>query len=128
MSHPNADRDVRSATPRLHALDGLRVIFMITIFLSHCSYLSGSADAAVRSAFKDVFYNGVLGVGFFFLLSGFVTCLQDGERYDTLTAGGYGAFIRKKHRRVFPAYLVCLAAMFALKVRSGGVPYLLQNG
>ena len=128
MSQLNADREIHPSAPRLHALDGLRVLFMVVVFLSHCTYLGESSDAAVRSLFHDVFHYGVLGVGFFFLLSGFVTCFQSGERFDSLSVSEYGVFIRKKLRRIFPAYLICLVVVFVMKWISEGTPYLQKNG
>jgi peptidoglycan/LPS O-acetylase OafA/YrhL len=94
---------------RRPALDGLRALAFLSVFLAHA---------------EDVTMAGVLGVRCFFALSGFLICgiLLDDERPARELLG---SFYRRRAARIFPVYYACLAALWAVGAIEHARPLLL---
>ncbi|MEU4236175.1 acyltransferase [Actinoplanes sp. NPDC026619] len=110
------------STPRLAALDGLRLLAAVAVAVFHLGAswrLDGvrPPDFFLPTGSHVVIY-GFLGVELFFLISGFVICMSAWDR----PLGGY--FVSRVSR-LYPAYWVCIAitvlVVLALPI-SGGVP------
>ncbi len=95
-----------SKSNRLHALDGLRGIAILMVFLSHIN-----ATYIDRSSLwgSYIFNSGVLGVSFLFILSGFLMAYL----YPQPKSGF--AFIQKRYTRIFPLFLTLCSTIFALR-------------
>ncbi len=105
--------------PRLYALDGLRLLAALAVCLFH--YV-GKGDNAWGEPAKNLFPNltyvaryGMLGVQFFFLISGFVICLSSWGRSPA-------DFLRSRFLRLYPAFwaaviLTTLACLIAPSVQ-----------
>ncbi len=53
-------------------LTSLRFVFALMVFLSHMSFLVSDNNLAFKELYFRFFYEGYIGVGFFFMLSGFI--------------------------------------------------------
>jgi peptidoglycan/LPS O-acetylase OafA/YrhL len=72
-------------TPKLPSLDGWRAISIALVLLAHSSHTAGFP--ARFHPVSDVFNIGVLGVRFFFVISGFLITwllLQEKEKYGRI--------------------------------------------
>lgn len=97
----------------LPTLTGLRFPAALAVFLFHASLAAPSieliASGRVESRFTSVMvYAGGFGVGFFFVLSGFILAWSAPAR-DTVRA-----FWRRRFFRIVPAYLVAWVLAIAL--------------
>lgn len=115
-----------SATGRLKEMEGLRGYAVILVFLTHffaiyaLKFLKLDFDKTRLMDFSDIsgkiiFYLGhsSYGVDLFFLLSGFLIykiIIREGENFR------YGAFLKKRFLRIYPAFFISLViyASFAL--------------
>ncbi|MEU9252765.1 acyltransferase [Streptomyces sp. NPDC048270] len=99
---------------RLDTLTGLRFTAALLVFLYHSfvevRFVSGGTGEWLNSAMDR---GGSYGVGFFFVLSGFV--LTWSYRPDTAR----GLFLRRRLAKIFPNHLVTLAAAVLLAVSTG---------
>ncbi len=57
-------------------LTTLRFVFALMVFVSHLSFLNHSKSDLLNFLYKNVFYEGFIGVNFFFILSGFVLAFK----------------------------------------------------
>lgn len=113
---------VRSATrpggecsgARLPSLTGLRFVAAALVFAAHASFVFPSRDPAVAGDFAHVAaQGGPVGVGFFFVLSGFVLTWT-ARRTDTA-----GRFWRRRAAKIFPNHLITWLAALILMIRAG---------
>jgi peptidoglycan/LPS O-acetylase OafA/YrhL len=93
---------------RFHALTSLRWFAALLVFLRH-------VDDATRFSFHGVAQHGmrqgVQGVAFFFVLSGFVLAWSSSDPLSKAISGAR-SFWRRRAARIYPAYLVaCLLAV-----------------
>jgi peptidoglycan/LPS O-acetylase OafA/YrhL len=89
-------------------LTALRFFFALCVFLSH--YAIGE---------KPVFYEGYIGVGFFFILSGFIIAYNyKGKiREKTIFSKDTKAFIIARIARIYPLHCVTFLFVLLLTVR-----------
>jgi peptidoglycan/LPS O-acetylase OafA/YrhL len=93
-------------------LDSLRFIAFFAVFLSHC-LLSPPDDAIVSSdtllQLKFMLKQGVRGMDFFFVLSGFIISWQGIQEWAITGGFHLKAFYRRRMFRIFPLYFVIIA-------------------
>ena len=110
-------RTAATAVSRLLSLDGWRAVSILMVLGSHDTFVNGFPDAAVP-VFK-LFFDGNLGVRFFFVISGFlITWLMLLER-DSSGSVNLREFYIRRGLRILPiycAYLCVLAALHATGV------------
>jgi peptidoglycan/LPS O-acetylase OafA/YrhL len=96
-----------SQSGRLHALDGLRGVSILIVFLSHIN-----ATFIDRSSLLGgyIFNSGVIGVSFLFILSGFLMA------YLYPQTKNKSAFLQKRYTRIFPLFLTLCTFMFILRL------------
>lgn len=85
------------------SIQGLRIIFVMMIFMSHFAYGDFTAFDA----------GGDCGVAFFFLLSGFLLTMGYGERLENGTFR-YSAYLRRRLQKIYPLHLLCLLCYILL--------------
>ena len=96
-------------TSRLQSLTGLRFFAAFTVFGFHAWQQNLFASPVAQTGIAAVFrYGGLVGVGFFFVLSGFVLTWSM-RATDTPTA-----FWRRRLFKIFPNHLVTFVVAFLL--------------
>lgn len=96
---------VVATNQRLLALDGLRGIAVIMVVLSHTNVLSQTLPIH-PFIYQTLFISGGIGVGFLFVLSGFLMAYL--YPYPQSAIG----FLQKRYTRIFPLFLtVCLSVL-----------------
>src|SRR5215469_3838567 len=95
--------DLEAARARLPALTSLRFFAALHVF---CFHLAAFRIVRGKSLFYDVAAIGYVGVGLFFVLSGFILVYTYAGR-DTKPF----AFWRARFARIYPAYLFSLVMM-----------------
>jgi exopolysaccharide production protein ExoZ len=121
---------------RILSMEGLRGLAVLLVFFVHYESLFGSwiakggAAAAVADFLQTV---GHTGVDLFFVLSGYLiygACLKKRE--------GYGKFMERRVRRIYPTFLVMLFAYLVLSIvvpsesklpssRDAAIAYVVEN-
>lgn len=93
-------------------LTSLRFFFALMVFLSHLWFLQDES-AYLRHLYDDIFYEGYVGVSFFFILSGFVL----GYSYhDKILYGQtkFSQFWLARFARIYPLHLLTLLLVIPL--------------
>lgn len=102
---------------RIPAIDGLRGIAILLVIYQHL--FAGAVMDAVRSRFGTypwVIGNGWMGVGLFFILSGFVLALPFFASDRPLEFWG---FVRHRAKRLLPLFLIMCVVSFAFTLHKG---------
>ncbi len=104
------------ALSKLPSLTGMRVIAALMVFFFHIGQISPFRAADSTSTYSSLFgQGGWVGVGFFFVLSGFVLTWSS-RASDTAPR-----FLRRRIAKVFPNHLVTSAAALLLLAATGQV-------
>jgi peptidoglycan/LPS O-acetylase OafA/YrhL len=101
---------------RSAALDGLRAIAILWVFAFHAQALLGSGlGSAEAGTPTNLAETGLLGVQFFFVLSGFLLALpwMRAEQWG-YPAPSTSRFYRRRAGRILPAFYLHLAVLFGL--------------
>ena len=99
---------------RLPSLTGLRFVAAALIFATHCANLFVFSDTTFQQNYAFVTGNlGVVGVSFFFVLSGFVLCWSARPGHTAR------AFWRRRLFKVFPIHVTVFAVALALLLVAG---------
>lgn len=97
---------------RVKSFEAWRFFMISTVFISHCTFVMTNDRAT--EFFYHYMNNGVYGVTFFFLLSGFCLNLGYSEKLAALNKDTYKSFVWKRIKKVYPTYIVmqtlCLVA------------------
>lgn len=88
----------------IKSLQSLRFFAIFLVFLAHMSFFKDTQYANVY----DVFFNdgGVAGVGFFFLLSGFVIMYSYYNKIDNYSFNTTKKFFIKRVKKFYPLHIV----------------------
>lgn len=99
---------------RLPSLTGMRFVAAFLVFVHHAFYQSFFADPGTNAVLQRIGIGGAFtGVGFFFVLSGFVLT------WSATGGDGVLAFWRRRLVKIYPNHLVTWLAGIALAVLSG---------
>jgi len=103
----NKDIATKAKDTRLHALDGLRGVAILLVLLSHVN-----ATIIHRNTFWEgvIFNNGILGVSFLFLLSGFLMAYLYPH-----PPSAFG-FLKKRYTRIFPLFITVSLSIASLSL------------
>jgi peptidoglycan/LPS O-acetylase OafA/YrhL len=88
-------------------LTSLRFLFAFMVFASHLSFLNTSESNILRWIYNSVFYEGYIGVSFFFILSGFILAYnyQDGILQNQKSKK---TFYQARFARIYPLHILTL--------------------
>ncbi len=98
---------------RLDSLDGLRGIAIILVFLNHIDsqFIIGSFPTFIRPVIEALFSSGLnIGVGFLFILSGFLMTYIYPHPKSTL------GFLQKRYTRIFPLFITMTLVMEIFRI------------
>ena len=101
-----SDGVVHVRAPDLPRLTSLRAFAALSVFLFH-------VDAYIRFRPARLFRDGYAGVGFFFILSGFVLTWSRPRTTKSKTVHAV-AFYRRRFARIYPSNLAVLLVVVAL--------------
>ncbi|WP_343552103.1 acyltransferase [Pantoea sp.] len=92
---------------RLNALTSLRFFAAMGVFIHHFHFFEHTKSAFAQQVYK-VFYEGFVGVTFFYILSGFIISYSYNQHKK---AGKYSIpqFLRNRVARLYPTHLLTLA-------------------
>ncbi|WP_413532928.1 acyltransferase family protein [Empedobacter brevis] len=94
----------------LNSLTSLRFFFAFVVFLSHLTFVK--TDLAWYNYLKnDVFFEGYLGVGFFFILSGFVLALNYEKKIIDNPNFDKKKFYIARIARIYPLHVLTFCVM-----------------
>lgn len=88
-------------------LTSLRFVFAFMVFLTHMSFLISSGGKDYEAFYYRFFYEGYIGVGFFFMLSGFILSYTYKESLLSEQTGKLVFYI-KRIARIYPLHLITL--------------------
>ncbi|MEV0457627.1 acyltransferase family protein [Catellatospora methionotrophica] len=101
--------NVTTSGRRLPALTGMRFLAAAAVFFFHAMYQGFFASPGVQEGYVSIFgRGGHLGVGFFFVLSGFVLTWAARDE-DTV-----GRFWRRRLVKIYPNHVLTFAVAFIL--------------
>lgn len=93
--------------PELPGLTGIRFYAALLVFLSHIVEVIPGMGALGGSFL--IFNVGVVGVSFFFVLSGFILTYNYADAFSHgVTTSGYRTFVWTRLTKIYPVYLVTL--------------------
>ena len=107
-----ATENVR-ASPQLPSVNGWRGVAILLVLGLQLEFVPGLPERA--SHFVNAAFDGLLGVRFFFTVSGFLitwSLLQEEERTGSVNLKGFYA---RRALRILPVYAACLLAMALLQ-------------
>ncbi|WP_322970475.1 acyltransferase [Faecalibacter sp. LW9] len=102
----------------LNSLTSLRFFFAFAVFLSHLTFVQ--TDLKWYNWLKNVvFFEGYVGVGFFFILSGFVLALNYKHKIIDQPHFSYKNFYIARMARIYPLHVLTFAVMIPLVIVQG---------
>jgi peptidoglycan/LPS O-acetylase OafA/YrhL len=104
----------------LSALTGIRFYAAFFVFLSHVVIIPGME---ALSGPRLVFNAGVVGVSFFFVLSGFILTYNYAQVFrDGVSATAYKRFIRDRLSKIYPVHVLTLLLVLPVAAFSPNLP------
>jgi peptidoglycan/LPS O-acetylase OafA/YrhL len=104
----------------LSALTGIRFYAAIFVFLSHVPIVAGGEKL---SRGYLLFNAGVVGVSFFFVLSGFILTYNYADIFrENVSAANYKKFIWDRLTKIYPVHLLALCIVLPVAVLSPNLP------
>ena len=105
----------------LAPLTGIRFYAALAVFLSHVSIIPGMADLSKE---RGVFDLGVVGVSFFFVLSGFILTYTYGDLFRAGVSGtNYIRFVWDRLTKIYPVHLLTTLLVVPIQIFSPNLPF-----
>jgi peptidoglycan/LPS O-acetylase OafA/YrhL len=104
----------------LPALTGIRFYAALFVFLSHVSFIPGMG---ALSGERLVFNAGVVGVSFFFVLSGFILTYNYAEVFrNGVSRDDYKRFVWGRLTKIWPVHLATMLLVLPIAILSPQLP------
>ena len=104
----------------LTALTGIRFYAALFVFLSHVPVIPGMEALSEQHL---VFNAGVVGVSFFFVLSGFILTYNYAEAFrDGVSAIAYKRFVWDRLTKIYPVHVAALLLILPVAIFSPNLP------
>ena len=106
--------------PELPALTGIRFYAAILVYLSHVPLIPGMG----RLAGDNLIFNaGVVGVSFFFVLSGFILTYNYADTFrNGVSLVNYRRFVWDRLTKIYPVHVLALLLVMPIAVLSPNLP------
>ena len=104
-----------SKRPAIPALTSLRFFFALAVYFHHCYFMTRSESKAVGDFYQLFFYEGYVGVSFFFVLSGFILAYNYQDRF-VRGEQSRRAFWWARFARVYPLHLLLFLVMIPVDI------------
>ena len=101
----------------LQALTALRFFAALMVVFHHMDFLTKSEAYGFGVWYNRLFYEGAIGVTFFFVLSGFILSYSYGAKL-TAESGDFVDYLFGRIARIFPLHLLMLAVALPLTMVS----------
>ncbi|MGE6515821.1 acyltransferase family protein [Lysinibacillus sphaericus] len=88
----------------INTLTSLRFFAALAVFLSHLFILQNFEET--KWIFDRIFFEGYLGVTFFFILSGFILTYNYHNKFQKYTKGNLKNFMVARFARIYPVYIL----------------------
>ena len=88
----------------IDTLTSLRFFAILGVFLSHLGFISNTPK--YKGLFDNYFYEGYIGVTFFFILSGFVLSYNYLNKFKTLSGSSKWKFTEKRIFKIYPLHFI----------------------
>ena len=114
--------------PYIKPLTSFRFIFALMVFFHHLTYI-GQQSQTLAWLKEKVFYEGYLGVSFFFILSGFIIAYNYENRLKKQEITRKEFFIAR-FARIYPMHFITLIAAIPLTIltlKDIGAPEFVKN-
>jgi peptidoglycan/LPS O-acetylase OafA/YrhL len=85
------------------------------VFLSHLSFLKTADSENLKWIYQNIFYEGYIGVSFFFILSGFILSYNYEELFSKENYSKYKFYIAR-FARIYPIHLLTLILAMPLSL------------
>ncbi len=95
-------------------LTSLRFFFALMVFFSHIQFIEAD-DVILTKLYKSIFYEGYLGVSFFFMLSGFILSFAYKNKLTQYKIS-YKEFLIARIARIYPLHLFTLLIAIPLSL------------
>jgi peptidoglycan/LPS O-acetylase OafA/YrhL len=106
--------------PELSALTGIRFYAALFVFLSHVVIIPGMET---MGGGRLIFNAGVVGVSFFFVLSGFILTYNYADLFQPgISKTNYKRFIWDRWSKIYPVHLLTLLLVLPIQVYSPNLP------
>ena len=106
--------------PALPALTGIRFYAALLVYLSHVPIIPGGEHLAGD---RLIFNAGVVGVSFFFVLSGFILTYNYADVFrDGIRATDFRRFVWDRLTKIYPVHLLALALVMPVALFSPNLP------
>jgi len=96
----------------IRPLTSLRFYAAFSVFLSHLSYFKNFSDT--KDIYENIFFEGFIGVTFFFILSGFILTLNYSNKLRLLERGQVLNFFVARVARIYPVHLLTFCVSIPL--------------
>ncbi|WP_045826730.1 acyltransferase family protein [Teredinibacter turnerae] len=90
---------------KLEALTSLRFFAALMVLCSHLRFLAESDSSLVKLIYDKVFWEGYIGVTFFFILSGFILSFAYQQRLQSQQIG-FWEYMSARIARIYPLHIV----------------------
>ena len=105
----------------LPALTGIRFYAATLVFLSHVGLLPGAGKLVSDHLIFNV---GVVGVSFFFVLSGFILTYNYADVFRAgVSRPSYGRFVWDRLTKIYPVHLLATLVVLPIAVYSPNLPF-----
>lgn len=105
-------------------LTSLRFFFAFFVFLSHLSFIK-TDDALFSWLQRNVFFEGYLGVSFFFILSGFVLAFSQRHKIEKNEKINKINFFKARIFRIYPLHILTFfLSLILILYKGGGIDFL----
>jgi len=118
IGEPAAEKRASGPAPKtkLPSVDGWRALSIGMVLAAHCWNMPGYSDSNLLVTSLPIFFDGVLGVRFFFVISGFLITYLLIQEHDLNGNVSLKGFYIRRALRILPVYFAYLMVTALLQI------------